>query len=92
MVDASAVPPLALSRRAGSRVMESSTYLLDKAEQCRRMAASIVDRADPVIASLLELAAEFEAHAITAAIREGDAMKHHHPPPGAKPDGADDGG
>jgi len=53
--------------------MESSTYLLNKAQQCRRLAAVITVRDDPAIASLLALAAEFEAKASKRALRE-DAL------------------
>jgi hypothetical protein len=69
--------------------MQSSTYFLNKAERCRRLAAAITARNDSAIATLLALAAEFEAQAIDAAIREGEAMAAHHPPPGGVPAGAD---
>lgn len=70
--------------------MESSTYFFDKAEHCRGLAAAIIARDDPAIASLLALAAEFEAKAIEHATHETDAMKDHHPQPSGKPDGATD--
>jgi uncharacterized membrane-anchored protein len=38
-------------------------YFLAKAEQCRRLAEKIVNPADPALAGLLKLAAEFEAKA-----------------------------
>jgi hypothetical protein len=54
--------------------MESSAYFLDKAEQCRRLARTIYRRDDPAIKVLLDLAAEFDAKAIEAAIRESNAF------------------
>jgi hypothetical protein len=53
--------------------MESSTYLLNKADQCRRLAAAITARDDPAVASLLALSAEFEAKARESALHE-DAL------------------
>jgi hypothetical protein len=54
--------------------MESSAYFLDKAEQCRRLARTIYRRNDPAIKVLPDLAAEFDAKAIEAAIRESNAF------------------
>jgi hypothetical protein len=57
--------------------MQNSTCLFDKAARCRRLAAAITARDDPAIASLLALAADFEASAIERAVRETDAMPEH---------------
>jgi hypothetical protein len=55
--------------------MESSTYFLNKSEQCRRLAAAIVTARDnPAVAPILALSAEFEARAIASAMRETDAL------------------
>ena len=53
--------------------MESSSFYLDKAEQCRRLAATIVMRDDPAVAALLALSAEFAALAVV-----GDARDRGH--------------
>jgi hypothetical protein len=55
--------------------MDRSTYFFAKAEQCRRLAASITARNDPAVASLLALSAEFEAKAVERAMRESEASK-----------------
>jgi hypothetical protein len=60
--------------------MESSAYFFDQAQECRRLAATVIERDDPVIAGLLAFAAKFEAAAMAAAIRENDAISEHHPP------------
>lgn len=54
--------------------MGSSRFFLGKAEQCRRLAATIVMRHDPAVAALLALGAEFEALAAEWARRETDAL------------------
>jgi hypothetical protein len=46
--------------------MDSPSYFLEKAAQCRRLAASITVRKDPAIEALLALAAEFDGKAIAA--------------------------
>ena len=72
--------------------MESSAYFFDKAEQCRRLAASIVSHNDPSIATLHALAAEFERKAIEAATRENDDMTTRHPLPSSTPHRVSRGG
>jgi hypothetical protein len=63
--------------------MDRSTYFFAKAEQCRRLAATITARDDPAIATFLALAAEFETKACEIT-RETDAIAAHHLMPGAK--------
>jgi hypothetical protein len=58
--------------RDSPRMEESSGYFLDKAEECRRLART--GRDDLVRQALLDRAAEFEARAIEAAIRESNAF------------------
>jgi hypothetical protein len=52
--------------------MESSAFLRDKAEQCRRLARSIMVPDDPAVTALLNMAAEFEAKAAALENREDD--------------------
>jgi hypothetical protein len=42
--------------------MEDADYFRQKAERCRRLAEAVVNRRDPVVATLLALAVEFEAN------------------------------
>jgi hypothetical protein len=44
--------------------MEDADYFRQKAEQCRRLADAVPNQKDPVVASLLALAVEFEAKAV----------------------------
>jgi hypothetical protein len=47
--------------------MEDAEYFRHKAEQCRRLATSIVNQNDPAVARLMALAVEFEAKAVALA-------------------------
>ena len=58
------------SRPLAEPRMQSSTYFLNEAEECRHLAAAITARDDPAVASFLALAAEFEAKASESALRE----------------------
>ena len=71
--------------------MRTSTFYLAKAEQCRRLAATIVPGADPAIASLVALAREFDARAMAAARCETEAMMAHLAKPVAPSDGSGGG-
>jgi hypothetical protein len=42
---------------------QNAAYFREKAEQCRRLARSILSRNDPTQASLIAMAAEFDAQA-----------------------------
>jgi hypothetical protein len=55
-------------------MVQSASYFREKAEQCRRLAQAILSRNDPTQASLLVLAAEFDAQA--AAIEASVATAH----------------
>ena len=57
--------------------METSAYYLGKSEQCRRLAKEILGRNNPAIATLLAMAAAFEAKAIEIAIQESNAFFHN---------------
>jgi hypothetical protein len=43
---------------------DTADYFRQKAEQCRRLADAVPNQKDPVVASLLALAVEFEAKAV----------------------------
>jgi hypothetical protein len=45
---------------------QNAAYFREKAEQCRRLARSILTRNDPTAASLSAMAAEFDAQATAA--------------------------
>ena len=49
---------------------ETAEYFRQKAEQCRRLANTVVNANDPVVANLLALAVEFEAKAVALAAQE----------------------
>lgn len=49
--------------------MLTADYLREKAAQCRRLADGL-DQDDPVVASLLAMAVEFEAKAVAMAAEE----------------------
>ena len=49
---------------------ETAEYFRHKAEQCRRLAAAIVNQHDPVVANLLALAVEFESRAVALTAEE----------------------
>jgi hypothetical protein len=55
--------------------MDRSTYFFAKAEQCRRLAATITACDDPAVALLLALSAEFEVKAVERAMRQSEASK-----------------
>jgi hypothetical protein len=50
--------------------MEDACYFRQKAEQCRRLAATLIERNDPTKERLLALALEFDAKALAAAAEE----------------------
>jgi hypothetical protein len=43
--------------------VEDALYLLEKAQQCRRLAAAVANQRDPAVRRLLSLAQELEAQA-----------------------------
>ena len=53
--------------------MEDADYFRHKADQCRRLAETVVNRRDPVVANLLTLAVEFEAKALALTAEEASA-------------------
>jgi hypothetical protein len=53
----------------------SAGYFRQKAEQCCRLAGSIVNSNDPAVASLLALAVEFEAKAVALTAEEASAKQ-----------------
>ena len=71
--------------------MRTAKYYLAKAEQCRRLAATIVPGADPAITALAALAREFDARAMAAARRETEAMMAQLAKPVAPSDGSGGG-
>jgi hypothetical protein len=44
--------------------METAADFRAKAEQCRRLARSVGDRKDPLVARFIELATEYDARAL----------------------------
>jgi hypothetical protein len=50
--------------------MESADDFRQRAEQCRRLAGAVPNQKDPVVASLLALAVEFEAKAVAVTPEE----------------------
>ena len=50
-------------------------YFRRKAEQCRRLAAALVNQSDPAVANLLALAVEFEARAVALTAEEAAAAQ-----------------
>jgi hypothetical protein len=44
-------------------VVENAEFFRRKAQQCRRLAASLTNQTDPAVARMLALAAEFDARA-----------------------------
>ena len=52
---------------------QTADYFRQKAEQCRRLAGSVVN--DPVVANLLALAVEFEAKAVALTAEEASAKQ-----------------
>jgi hypothetical protein len=48
----------------GSASMETAADFRAKAEQCRRLARSVSDRKDPLVARFIELATEYDARAL----------------------------
>jgi hypothetical protein len=50
--------------------MEDADYFRQKAQQCRRLAEAVPNQRDPVVASLLALAVEFEAKAVALTAEE----------------------
>jgi hypothetical protein len=54
--------------------METASYFREKAEQCRRMAASILTRNDVTATSLAALALEFDAAAAVIDARTAAAQ------------------
>jgi len=50
--------------------VETAEYFRQKAAQCRRLAEGIANQNDPVVASLLALAVEFEAKAVAMTAEE----------------------
>ena len=54
--------------------METASYFREKAEQCRRLATSILTRNDPTKTSLDALAIEFEAAAAVIDARTAAAL------------------
>jgi hypothetical protein len=63
--------------------MEDAEYFRHKSEQCRRLAASIVNQSDPAVARLMALAVEFEAKAVALAAEEASTAQIDQLPPEA---------
>ena len=61
--------------------MEDAEYFRHKAEQCRRLATSIVNQSDPAVARLMALAVEFEAKAVALTAEEASAAQIDQLPP-----------
>ena len=57
--------------------MESASYFREMAEQCRRLAVSILAHYDPTRAGLCALAVEFDAAAAVLEARTADALYTH---------------
>jgi hypothetical protein len=51
---------------------ETPSYFREKANQCRRLAATIADQDDPTVTALLTLAEEFEAKGAAWLAEHGD--------------------
>lgn len=56
-------------------MIESVTYFREKAEQCRRLARSILTRDDPAVAALEAMAAEFDLSAALSEARKATAAR-----------------
>lgn len=54
---------------------ETADYFRQKAEQCRRLAAAVVNQKDPAVAALLALAVEFEAKAVALTAEDASAKQ-----------------
>jgi hypothetical protein len=55
--------------------LETADYYRQKAAQCRRLAGSLINQDDPVVAALLALAVEFEAKAVALAAETATAKQ-----------------
>ena len=51
--------------------MEDEAYFLEKAAMCRRLARAVTNLADPAIAQLLALAADYDASAALCVSPQG---------------------
>jgi hypothetical protein len=54
---------------------ETADYFRQQAEQCRRLAAAIVNQNDPAVPALLALAVEFEAKAVALTAEDASAKQ-----------------
>jgi hypothetical protein len=55
-----------------TRLMEETpSYFREKAKQCRRLAAEVVDQDDPIAVALRALAEKFEAKAAAQPAKQG---------------------
>jgi hypothetical protein len=61
--------------------VETAEYFRQKAAQCRRLAEGIANQNDPVVASLLALAVEFEAKAVAMTAEEAAGKQIEQAPP-----------
>src|SRR3954452_13978618 len=61
--------------------METADYFRQKAAQCRRLAEGIVNQNDPVVATLLALAVEFEARAVALTAEQASDKQVEQIPP-----------
>ena len=59
----------------------SAEYFRQKAAQCRRLAKGVVNSNDPIVASLLALAVEFEAKAVALTAEEAVEKQIEQVPP-----------
>ena len=62
-------------REASVESAQTADYFRQKAEQYRRLADSVVNSNDPVVANLLALAVEFEAKAVALTAEEASAKQ-----------------
>jgi hypothetical protein len=62
----------------------SAEYFRQKAAQCRRLANGVVNSNDPVVASLLALAVEFEAKAVALTAEDAVEKQIEQVPPEPK--------
>ena len=52
--------------------MDEPAYFIEKARQCRRLAAAVPNQNDPAVRAVLEMAREFEARAAARAEKADD--------------------
>jgi hypothetical protein len=60
---------------------DTAEYFRQKAAQCRRLADGIANQKDPIVASLLALAVEFEARAVALTAEDAAEKQIEQLPP-----------